>query len=204
MQAGSSMENKLTLGGVVRSSHAYGADYLSEFQRILLQHVKPVTRAYLEWGMGHTTLAILELRDRLAIDNLFSIDDSQPFLDQLLPQLPQWSGFHPVCLDLQGPKLGDRDPELNYSTWPLGLKRTFDFIFIDGRRRMECAFMATLLCHAETIVVLHDYRRARYQPVKALYDIVEDGNQFRVMRLRKDLYPLGTPTIFAPDGSTPT
>jgi hypothetical protein len=204
MQAGSSVENQLTLGGVVRSSHAYGADYLSEFQRILLQHVKPGTRAFLEWGMGHTTLAILELRDRLAIDNLFSIDDSQPFLDQLLPQLPQWSGFHPICLDLQGPKFGDRDPELNYSTWPLSLKRKFDFIFIDGRRRMECAFMATLLCHAETIVMLHDYRRARYQPIKALYDIVEDGNQFRVMRPRKDLYPSGTPTIFPPDGSPPT
>ncbi|UVK52694.1 hypothetical protein DBIPINDM_006100 [Mesorhizobium sp. AR02] len=204
MQAGSSWENKLTLGGVVRSSHAYGADYLSEFQRILLQHVKPGTRAYLEWGMGHTTLAILELRDRLAIDNLFSIDDSQPFLDQLLPQLPQWSGFHPICLDLQGSKFGDRDPELNYSTWPLSLKRKFDFIFIDGRRRMECAFMATLLCHAETIVMLHDYRRARYQPIKALYDIVEDGNQFRVMRPRKDLYPSGTPTIFSPDWSPPT
>ncbi|QND60763.1 hypothetical protein [Mesorhizobium huakuii] len=204
MQAGSSWENKLTLDGVVRSSHAYGADYLSEFQRILLQHVKPGTRAYLEWGMGHTTLAILGLRDRLAIDNLFSIDDSQPFLDQLLPQLPQWSGFHPICLDLQGPKFGDRDPELNYSTWPLCLKRKFDFIFIDGRRRMECAFMATLLCHAGTIVMLHDYRRARYQPIKALYDIVEDGNQFRVMRPRKDLYPSGTPTIFSPDWSPPT
>lgn len=198
------MENKLTLGGVVRSSHAYGADYLAEFQRILLQHVKPGTRAYLEWGMGHTTLAILELRDRLAIDNLFSIEDSQPFLDQLLPQLPRWSGFHPIRLDLRGPMFGDRDPELNYSTWPLSLKRKFDFIFIDGRRRMECAFMATLLCHAETIVMLHDYRRARYQPVKALYDIVEDGTQFRVMRLRKDLYPSGTPTIFPPDWSPPT
>lgn len=204
MQAGSFVENTLTLDGVVRSSRAYGADYLSEFQRILLQHVKPGTRAYLEWGMGHTTLAILQLRERLAIDNLFSIEDSQPFLDQLLPQLPQWSGFHPVCLDLRGPILGDRDPELNYSTWPLGLKRKFDFIFIDGRRRMECALVATLLCHAETIVVLHDYRRARYQPITALYDIIEDGNQFRVMRLRKDLYPSGTPTIFAPDGSPPT
>ncbi|QKC83753.1 hypothetical protein [Mesorhizobium sp. NZP2077] len=204
MLAGSAIENKLTLAGVVRSSHAYGADYLSEFQRILLQHVKPDTRAYLEWGTGHTTLAILEMRDRLAIDNLFSIEDSQPFLDQLLPQLPQWSGFHPICLDLRGPMFGDRDPELNYSTWPLSLKRKFDFIFIDGRRRMECAFMATLLCHAETIVMLHDYRRARYQPIKALYDIVEDGNQFRVMRLRKDLYPSGTPTIFPPDRSPPT
>jgi hypothetical protein len=38
-------------------------------------------------------------------------------------------------------------------------------------------------------VALHDYRRARYQPVRALYDVIEDGTQFRVMRRRQDLLP---------------
>jgi hypothetical protein len=44
------------------------------------------------------------------------------------------------------------------------------------------------LCHPDTIVVLHDYRRRRYQPVKALYEILEDGSQFRVMRLLPNVY----------------
>ena len=47
--------------------------------------------------------------------------------------------------------------------------------------------MATLLSHPDTIVVLHDYRRTRYQPMKALYEVIEDGSQFRVMRLRRDI-----------------
>jgi hypothetical protein len=128
--------------------------------------VKPVTRTYLEWGAGHTTFSILRTRESLTLDDFFCIDDNQAYLDEVVRQLPAWSGFHPVCLDLMGPKLNDRDPELNYSTWPLSLNRTFDFIFIDGRRRMECAFIASLLCHSETVVVLHDYRRLRYQPIK--------------------------------------
>ena len=40
-------------------------------------------------------------------------------------------------------------------------------------------------CH----IVIHDYRRGRYQLVKALFDIVEDGPQFRVMKTRRDLWP---------------
>ena len=37
---------------------------------------------------------------------------------------------------------------------------------------------------------MHDYRRARYQPARALFEIVEDGQQFRVMRLHKPMVPL--------------
>jgi hypothetical protein len=178
-------ENSITVGGITRSSRAYGDDYLTELRRVLTQHVKPVTRAWLEWGAGNTTLAIHQLRETLPVDDFFSIDNSQAYLDELAAQLPPWRGFHPVCLDLVGPKLSDRDSELAYSTWPLSLGRKFDFIFIDGRRRLECAFIATLICHPQTIVLLHDYRRARYQPVKALFEIVEDGTQFRVMRPRR-------------------
>jgi hypothetical protein len=88
------------------------------------------------------------------------------------------------CLDRVGPTRSNSDQELNYSTFPLSLKKTFDIILIDGRRRMECAFIAATLCHEKTLVILHDYRRARYQPVLALFDVVEDGAQFRVLRIK--------------------
>jgi hypothetical protein len=189
-------DTTIVIGGHAQtSSEAFSPDYLTELHRVLTEYVKPVTRTYLEWGAGHTTFSILRTRESLTLDDFFCIDDNQAYLDEVVRRLPAWSGFHPVCLDLMGPKLNDRDPELNYSTWPLSLNRTFDFIFIDGRRRMECAFIASLLCHSETVVVLHDYRRLRYQPIKALYDILEDGTQFRVMRRRKDLYPGGPPSI---------
>ncbi len=49
---------------------------------------------------------------------------------------------------------------------------------------MECAFIASLLCHDKTVVVVHDYRRLRYQPIFALFDRIEDGREFRVLRPR--------------------
>jgi hypothetical protein len=88
-----------------------------------------------------------------------------------------------------GPCVDDRDTGLNYSTYPLSLGRQFDFIFIDGRRRMECAMMALLMARPDTIVAVHDYRRTRYQPVHAFYRIIEDGPQFRVMVPRSTLIP---------------
>jgi hypothetical protein len=193
-----SLRNEITAFGQVRNSDAFGPDYLSELRRILQQHVRPVTRAFLEWGTGNTTLAIIQWHDMLQVDNFFSIDDNAAYLEDLVRQFPPWSGFHPIHADLIGPKAGDRDPELNYSTLPLTLAAHFDFIFIDGRRRMECALMAALMCHQESVVVLHDYRRRRYQPVKALYDIVEDGSQFRVMRPRRSLGLAEARNIYPP------
>jgi hypothetical protein len=181
------LRNEIIVFGQTRSSDIYGFDYLPELRRILHRYVKPVTRAYLEWGTGNSTLAIIQWRDSLGIERFYSIDDNADYLAQLVPQFPQWSGFHSICADLTGPKLSDRDDGLNYSTVPLTLESQFDFIFIDGRRRLECAFVAWLLCHPDTIVVLHDYRRTRYQPIRVHYEVLEDGSQFRVMRARPNV-----------------
>jgi hypothetical protein len=182
------LSNQVILNGQPQSSEVWGKDYLPEYRRILQQYVKPVTRAFLEWGCGNTTLAIIQWRESLAVDNFFSIEHSAEYLAQMVPQFPAWSGFHPIHQDVTGPTHDQHDQGLNYSTLPLTLGTRFDFIFIDGRRRLECAFVASLLCHPDTIVVLHDYHRRRYQPVKALYEILEDGSQFRVMRLRPNVY----------------
>src|SRR5262245_44555519 len=71
------LENQIVTGGHPRSSSIYGDDYLDELRRVLMQHVKPVTRAYLEWGAGNTTLAILQMRETLPLDDFFSIEDNQ-------------------------------------------------------------------------------------------------------------------------------
>jgi len=163
----------------------FGADFLTELRRILIQYVKPFTRNFIEWGSGHTTATIIGMREQLGLEAFFSMEHNRDYLAKVVAQLPAWSGFHPVYCDLRGPKRNDRDPEYNYSTWPLSLGRRFDFILIDGRRRLECAFVASLMSHQETIVALHDYRRTRYQPVTALFDIVEDGPQFRVLRPKR-------------------
>ncbi len=174
--------NELRLGTGVRSSLAYGADYLTELDRVVMRYVRPVTRAFLEWGTGHTTLALASHRARYGLDRLVTIDDNAAYQAAVVAQLPTWPGLTALIGDRVGPRNSDRDPEPNYATLPLTLGRRFDFVFIDGRRRLECALVATQLCHAGSVVALHDYRRGRYQPILALYDLLEDGNQFRVLR----------------------
>jgi hypothetical protein len=175
-------ENTLRFPEGERSSSSYGNDYLSEFDRVIRTYVRPTEKKALEWGMGHTTLFLLDNREAYGLAALVSIDHVRDYVDRVVAQFPVWPGFMPLHADLMGPKLGNRDPELNYATLPLSLGRSFDLIYIDGRRRLECALAATQLCARNGVVVLHDYRRRRYDMVRLLYDILEDGSQFRVMR----------------------
>jgi hypothetical protein len=174
--------NRLTFEAAERSSLAYGKDYLSELDRVIRAYVRPAEKNFLEWGMGHTTLFLAENRAAYGLTGLVSIDHDRDYFQRVVAQLPAWPGFTPLCADLMGPKMSDRDPEPNYATLPLSLRRRFDLVYIDGRRRLECALVATQVCAADGVVVLHDYRRRRYDMVRLLYDIVEDGSQFRVMR----------------------
>jgi hypothetical protein len=168
----------------------FGSDYLPEFNRVLDRYLVLRTGNVLEWGAGHTTYQILKRLDRTGCQRFVTVDDNPEYLRAVLRRVRPRSWFHPVAQDLTGPRLDQADPGAAYSTAPLLLDCRFDFVLIDGRRRVECAFVSTLLAHQETTVVLHDYRRGRYQPIRALFDILEDGPQFRVMRVRPDLLPL--------------
>lgn len=174
--------NKLQFANAARTSRSYGEDYLSEFDRVIRSFVPPAPINALEWGMGNTTLFLAENRETYGLSSLVSIDHDRDYLERVVAQLPVWQGFLPLHADLMGPKLSNRDPEPNYATLALTLQRRFDLIYIDGRRRLECALVATQICTPDGVVVLHDYRRRRYDLVKILYDIVDEGSQFRVMR----------------------
>lgn len=177
------------MGGTVElgAPDEYGTDYLLEFQRVISTFASQGQRSILEWGMGHSTRFFLENRERLQIRALLSLEHNPPYFAEVLKTLPKWQNFHAFCLDLAGPRVDDRDTGPNYSSFPLSLKTLFDVLFIDGRRRMECALVAAQLCHQDSIVLLHDYRRERYQGVRLLFDVVEDGPQFRVMRVRPEV-----------------
>lgn len=162
----------------------YGSDYISSLKQILTNHLKAGARSILEWGSGLTTLVLSELGSSWGTEILLTIDNYQAYQESIFLGRMTPSFVKMAALDIDGPSKNQRDPELNYSNFPLSLGRKFDLIFIDGRRRVECAFIAALVSHADTLVIVHDYRRGRYQSMRALFDIVEDGSQFRAMRLR--------------------
>lgn len=179
---------------------AYGADYLSELARILDSHVTLPVRRILEWGSGITTQLLADYAERWSSELLLSLDENSAyqkaiFADRELPRCVRLK-----AVDLQGPGRSQRDPELNYATYPLSLGVQFDLIYIDGRRRMECALIAAILSHSGTTVIIHDYRRSRYQPILALFQIIDDGPQFRVLRIRPDIQRAMEPGIEAISG----
>ena len=173
--------------GVRKDPDMYGSDYISEFCLVLDRYV-PRAKRILEWGSGLTSQVItIYAHSKWKSELFLSIDENSAYQEAVFARGFRQSFVRPVCIDRVGPRRGQADPELNYSCYPLTCGTTFDVIFIDGRRRMECAFVASMLSHPQTVLILHDYRRTRYQTVLALFEVVEDGAQFRVMRPRSDV-----------------
>ncbi len=174
-------------GSFLDNPEQYGHSYDVEYRRILLQYT-PDAKNYLEWGSGYTTQMTIEHIGNRAVDLFLTIDENKEYLDKVVEKYKDIGYFRYRSIPLTGPCVDDRDVGLNYSTFPLSLARNFDFIFIDGRRRMECAMMALIMSNENSIIVIHDYRRQRYQPLLALFRIIEDGPQFRVMAPRKTIF----------------
>ena len=80
-------------------------------------------------------------------------------------------------------------PELDYCLYPkkkyiwgeyidiideISPKIKYDFVFIDGRARADCAFKALEHTHNDSIVFIHDFfGRERYHVVLEYYDIID-------------------------------
>lgn len=178
----------ITIGGKAFGSAEYGLDYMTEFRRAMKEYVVPVSGNYLEWGAGHTTTEIALFAQQNGGKFFLTIDNNEKYLKDVLAPLKEFEFLAGAFLDINGPCINQEDRGLNYSSYPISLRKKFDFIFIDGRRRNECAMSAALMCHKDTTILVHDYRRARYQPMKAFFQVIEDGAQFRVMRPKMSIF----------------
>jgi len=172
-----------TFNGKTITEATHEPGYVAEFQRALRELVPRPPQAVLEWGSGTSSLILLEQCAIWNFNLFVTIDDSAAYQQAVFAgrNLPPFLRME--VRSVVG-ALGQEAAEANYSSFPLTLNRKFDLVFIDGRRRVECAYTAALMAHEDTIVILHDYRRARYRSVLWLYDVVADGRQFRVMRPR--------------------
>jgi len=177
-------------GQRIIASHFYDNPYLEEYCQIIVRYALRGTEAHiLEWGSGFTTLVASSLLlDKGATYSITSLDDYGPYQASVRASLDTGERVKMVLDDLIGPGKSQADPELNYSTWPLASKKRYSMIFIDGRRRVECGFIAALLSDADTFVVLHDFRRGRYQAMLGLFEVVEETKQFRIMKLRRSVH----------------
>jgi hypothetical protein len=176
---------RIEFRGEVRTSESFGPGFLPELAALVERYV-PAGSSFLEWGSGLSTQLLAEIVDRRG-GTLVSVEQDADYAQAVLAHVRSPHVVRSIIADLTGPKLSQADTGLSYSTCPLGLGRGFDFILIDGRRRVECALTAFILSAPPTIVALHDYRRTRYQLVSVLFDILEDGPHFRVLRAKAEL-----------------
>ncbi len=177
-------------GQRVIASHFYDNPYLEEYCEIVARYgIRRREAHILEWGSGFTTLAASSLLLDKDIDySITSLDDYAAYQDCVRANLYIDTRVAMILDDLAGPSKSQSDPELNYSTRPLSSRARYTMIFIDGRRRVECGYIAALVADMDTFVVLHDFRRERYQAMLGLFEVVEETKQFRIMRLRRSVH----------------
>jgi len=161
--------------------------YLGDLRALSKLYGNGKTGNILEWGSGITSLMLADLLDQQGNGSLMTIDHNKSYQHAVCKALSERTQVTALTIDLIGPRESQADICLNYSSVPMHFSKQFDFIFIDGRRRVECALTAAFISHAETTVVIHDYRRTRYQPMLALFNVIEDGPHFRVLRVKPEI-----------------
>ncbi|CAO4167872.1 hypothetical protein [Methylorubrum aminovorans] len=176
-------------------SGRYGDDYIGEF-RSVLEVYAPNASSFLEWGSGETTAALCEIAKGRPNPFVMSIDHVPEYQDLVASSMPMYPFLHFRCLDLQGPSLSQSDQYPSYSSYPFMLGMRFDVIFVDGRRRSECALTAAQITTTGGIVIVHDWRRSRYLTFRSLYDTIYEGKQFLVLKPKHFMAPqtLNPPT----------
>ncbi|HVG08261.1 MAG TPA: hypothetical protein VNM67_11185 [Thermoanaerobaculia bacterium] len=129
--------------GEKRDHLTFGNDFLPELERVVAAH-SPNGSKYLEWGAGLSTLLLTDLASR-CFGTVVSVEHNTEYADSVLSHVRHPATLQLFAVDLNGPRLSQSDTGLNYGTLPLSLGIDFDFILIDGRRRLECAYSAFVL-----------------------------------------------------------
>jgi hypothetical protein len=162
----------------------YGGAYLREFREVI-ENFAPKASRFLEWGSGETTKVLCEIARTRPNPIVLSIDDCDEYQRSVAASLPLYGFLHFRRLDVQGPSLSQEDQYPSYSSYPFFIGMEFDVVFIDGRRRAECALTAAQIVTDEGIVIVHDWRRSRYAVMRALFETLLEGEQFLVLRPKK-------------------
>jgi predicted O-methyltransferase YrrM len=124
------------------------------FRPVLMQWMK-ITRArrVWEWGPGESSRLIL---DALPADGLLrSVEHDKRYAVKLLESLA-----HDARWTLHQRHIGRVS---TYATSILENDDTYDLIFVDGRRRVECCLAAFHRLAPSGVMLLHDASRSTYR-----------------------------------------
>lgn len=148
----------------------------------VIEKYAPQASRFLEWGSGESTELLCRIANAKPKPFVLSIDDNEAYLRKVAESLPPYPFLHLRCLDLQGPSTSQNDQPPSYSSYPHLVGLRFDVAFVDGRRRVECAVTASQVLVESGIIIVHDWRRSRYAILRDLLEVLNEGEQFLVLR----------------------
>jgi hypothetical protein len=151
-------------------SGRYGETYLSELE-LVIERFAPHASRFLEWGRGESTKVFCAIAKTRPNPFLLSIDDNAEYIRNIsksLPLYPFSTSGTSICSALARPA----GPVPILFFLPLLYASN---VFVDGRRRAECALTASQVLAESGIVILHDWRRSRYFTIRALFETRWEG-----------------------------
>lgn len=128
---------------------------LTEEENLIKKLLKPNYR-YLEWGCGRSTEVFSPL-----VSFTLSIEHDK-----------EW-GEYISKKNLLNVKIVITDSWIKYINTPKNYEQ-FDFILIDGRFRVECAYaiLDNKYLKQDGVVMIHDWERLRYKELLNRYDVI--------------------------------
>jgi hypothetical protein len=152
-----------------------------ELLSLLNRHTGSVRRL-LEWGAGDNTAIMAGFAHMRGAELLLSIDHRAEYLRAVIEQLPRYAFLHARFIDAEELSETGSDIDIAYVAYPSLLGVSFDIIVIAGRWRMECAMLARTMLEPGGIVVFHDWKHRRYEPLQELFEVVEESREYLVLR----------------------
>jgi|WetSurMetagenome_2_1015567.scaffolds.fasta_scaffold165546_2 hypothetical protein len=160
--------------------------YLEELRGHASRAGTPDRLRVLEWGSGRSTGVLADEVARRGSGVVVTVDHHPEYQAGVMAGLEHPEVVHPVVADLDGTLIHDRHPDasrLAYSTVPLGLEGPWDLVVVDGRRRVECCATAASVAGTETVILLHDWRRARYEVLRSYLPFgAREDDEYAVLR----------------------
>ena len=156
-------------------------DSMPEELLSLLNRHAVSARRLLEWGTGDNTAIMTGFAHIRGAELFLSIDHRAEHLRAVVEQLPRYAFLHARFIDAEELSEFGSDIDIAYVAYPSLLGIGFDVILIAGRWRMECAMLARTLLEPDGIVVFHDWKHRRYEPLRELFQVLEESREFLVL-----------------------
>jgi len=135
-----------------------------------LELVKP--QLILEWGPGFSTIMMAE---QCPDADIFSIEHDKTWLEITKNRLEPYSSK----IRLFYKQADTRASQYATNAYSLYDKLgPFDLIFIDGRRRVECCFVAMDIIKDTGVIIMHDAERKSYRRIIDKYiNIIDEHDR---------------------------